>query len=49
MEDEDDNLVLNKPELGIYDTRAWDSQYKKWVNQQGPNPGKHPDPDCIWN
>ena len=37
------------PELGIYDTRAWDHIYSKWLRNNGPNPGKHPDPDCVWN
>ena len=43
--------VYNNPELGIYDARDWDAQYTKWTHGIGdaPEPGKHPDPNCIWN
>ena len=46
MEDQGQDLSLNKPELGIYNTRSWDALYKKWLNNDGQNPGPHPDPDC---
>ena len=41
--------VMNRPDLGIYDTRAWDAQYLKWAVENGERPGKHPDPNCDWN
>ena len=41
--------VVSKPELGLYDTRVWDSHYIKYIQKKGPNPGRHPDPECIWN
>ena len=40
---------MNRPDLGIYDTRAWDAQYLKWAVENGERPGKHPDPNCDWN
>ena len=43
------NASMNMPELGIYDTRAWDAAYQQHMTQNGPNPGLHPDPECIWN
>ena len=46
---EEVNMGINKPELGIYDDRAWQALYKRHINNQGPHPGKHPDPNCIWN
>ena len=50
IEDSDENFGIDKPELGIYDTRAWDSLYLRWLGDpEGPNPGKHPDPNCVWN
>ena len=33
----------------IYDTRYWDRQYDNWQRGKGPKPGKHPDPECLWN
>ena len=42
-------LTMNIPDLGIYDTSAWDAAYQMHVTQQGPIPGEHPDPECIWN
>ena len=41
--------VISRPDLGIYDTREWDHQYHKYIMQDGQDPGRHPDPDCIWN
>ena len=43
-EDETNNLGIDRPDLGIFDTRAWDHMYEKWVDSDGPFPGKHPDP-----
>lgn len=48
-EDDSDNLGIERPELGIYDTRGWDYMYRDWVENDGPFPGKHPDPKCVWN
>ena len=48
--DQDDNLGMDRPDLGIYDTRAWDCLYFRWLSEpEEPNPGKHPDPNCVWN
>ena len=41
--------IICRPDLGIYDTREWDANYYKHVMQGGPDPGRHPDPDCLWN
>ena len=41
--------VISRPDLGIYDTREWDHNYHKYTMQDGQDPGRHPDPDCIWN
>ena len=38
-----------RPKEGLYDTRDWDSQYALYAQDKGGKPGKHPDPDCIWN
>ena len=38
-----------RPDIGIYDTREWDHNYHKYVMLDGPDPGRHPDPECIWN
>ena len=32
-----------------FETRDWDRQYEKYIRKLGPQPGPHPDPDCIWN
>ena len=48
-DEEDDNLGLNYPQLGIYDTRLWDIEYFRHMKEDGPRPGAHPDPQCIWN
>ena len=38
-------MGIEAPELGIYDTRLWDRNYFKWVNNEQPQPpGPHPDP-----
>ena len=31
--------TFNKPELGIYDTRLWDADFKKYIRESGPMPG----------
>ena len=36
---ETENNAISKPDLGIYETRAWDAQYIKWANNQGQRPG----------
>ena len=40
---------ISRPDLGLYDTRVWDAHYAKYIQKKGPNPGRHPDPECIWN
>ena len=41
-------MADNVPELGIYDTRLWDTDYKKWLDNK-TNPTKHPDPNVQFN
>ena len=40
---------VSRPELGLYDTRVWDSHYALFIKGIGKNPGRHPDPNCTWN
>lgn len=43
------DVVCDRPELGLYDTRVWDRSYQQYIKYQTNHPGKHPDPECIWN
>ena len=50
-EEYSEEMGKSAPELGIYDTRAWNAMYKNWLHdpKNHQNPGRHPDPQCIWN
>ena len=32
----EENMAESKPELGIYDTRLFDADYRKWLFENGP-------------
>ena len=49
LEDDTEDMSVHKPELGIYNTREWDANYRNWLHKNGENPGQHPDPKCVWN
>ena len=42
--DENDEGLLPQ-----FDARTWDSEYLLWMNDKGPKPGPHPDPNHKWN
>ena len=44
------NACISRADLGLYDTRVWDSEYiRHFIEGEGPKPGPHPDPNCPWN
>ena len=32
-----------------YDDRDWKHQYEKHCKNEGPHPGRHPDPNHVYN
>ena len=38
-----------RPDLGIYDTRLWNTEFRKYLINNKNHPGPHPDPNCVWN
>ena len=45
-----DNLGQHQPELGIYDTRHFEVQYKKFIDGKNVSQlPKHPDPEVTYD
>ena len=33
----------------VVEIRNWDKSFQKWITDEGPRPGKHPEKDHLWN